>query len=419
MDRDIKPHVRRRIVMARSLRAVVLVLASAAVVVWLVGMLRPNLKRSRIRTAQVERGTLEAVINASGTVEPATEQAVTSPIDARVLRIRHQPGATVVAGEPILDLDVGGARLDLHALDEKIARAKTRQKELELELAEKMIDLRRRESLRKLDVQQLTYELAQNRQLHDEGLTSQATLRQSETRLEKARIEAVSIDESTTNAQAAMATRIANVDSELRSLLSERDEARRLLDRATTRAERGGVLTWVVAEEGVTVRAGDVVARIADLSSFRVDATASDLHAGRLHRGLDVRIPFGDRGRPEHSLNGTIAAVYPAVENGKVRFRIDLEESHDPRLQASLRVDVLVVIERLNNVLTVEKGPFVRGSGPQEVFVVDGDVARRRSVQLGLAGHQQYEIVDGLAVGDEVIVSDVARVSHLTEVTLQ
>ena len=63
---------------------------------------------------------------------------------------------------------------------------------------------------------------------------------------------------------------------------------------ATAASDRRGVLTWVVPSEGMAVHRGDELARIADLSAFRVEATVSDVHASRLVAGLPVTVRSGD-----------------------------------------------------------------------------------------------------------------------------
>src|SRR4029077_18222206 len=83
----------------------------------------------------------------------------------------------------------------------------------------------------------------------------------------------------------------------------------RLLDLSTTKSDRKGVLTWVLSQEGALVRRGDVIARIADLSSFRVDGSVSDVHAGQLRPGMSAVVRINDE-----SLDGTISEVFPTVE---------------------------------------------------------------------------------------------------------
>src|SRR5690606_31766450 len=109
----------------------------------------------------------------------------------------------------------------------------------------------------------------------------------------------------------------------------------RLLELATTKSDRAGVLTWVVSDEGALVRRGDVLARIADLSSFRIDATVSDIHAATLHSGQTVFVRIDD-----HTVDGVVQEVYPAVENGTVRFMVGLVGESAVELRPSLRVDL-------------------------------------------------------------------------------
>jgi HlyD family secretion protein len=187
------------------------------------------------------------------------------------------------------------------------------------------------------------------------------------------------------------------------------------LQRSSTRADRSGVLTWVLDEEGATVRQGDVLARIADLEHFRVEATVSDIHSSRLSAGQRVRVALG----PSHRLEGSIESIHPAVEQGTQRFSVALEGDPDSALRPNLRVDVFVVTDRGDDVLKVAKGPFANGAGRQPVFVVHGDVAERQSVVLGLSGIDSYEVVSGLTEGDEVIVSDMRDYSHLERIGLR
>ena len=414
MDRELKPATRHRRIFKGWLRAVLVAAVALFALVWLTGMLKPTLKHHRIRTSTVERGTFEAVITASGVLQPATEQVLSSPIDARVIRVLHQPGTYLEAGQAILELDVSRSRLELASLDERIEQAENRRRERELELQESLIDLSSRQELRGLDVEELTYQVQQNRELFDQGLISEAVLRQVETQLKKARIEQRTLGDSMGNARRTAEAQLARLDSEIRALRREQDEARRQLDLATTQAERSGVLTWVVDEEGATIRTGDVLARLADLDSFRVEATVSDIHASRLAPNQPVYISVG-----EARLDGRIARVLPAMESGTARFWVHLEEPGHDRLRSNLRVDVLVVTERKDAALIVRKGPYVSGTGPQEVFVMRGVKAERRQARLGLSGYEHYEVLDGLAEGDEVVVSDVSHVIHLDEVEIR
>jgi HlyD family secretion protein len=115
-----------------------------------------------------------------------------------------------------------------------------------------------------------------------------------------------------------------------------------------------------------------------------------------------------------------VSGILPTVEEGTVRFNVDLDEASHPLLRHNLRVDVLVVTGRRKDVLRVPRGPYIRGGGDRHaVFVVDDDHALRTDVTIGLAGHEFYEVVDGLEEGDEVIISDVRNYIHANRLRLK
>jgi HlyD family secretion protein len=196
------------------------------------------------------------------------------------------------------------------------------------------------------------------------------------------------------------------------SLDKEAAQAQRLLDLSTTKSDRDGVLTWALSQEGALVRRGDVIARIADLSSFRVDGTVSDVHAGRLRAGMPMVIRVNDV-----DLRGTVTEVYPTVENGVIRFTASLEEPAHAGLRPSLRGDVVIVTDRKPRGLKVKRGPFANDA--RQAFVVRGDRAVRVPIELGLAGLDDIEVVSGVSEGDELIISDMKDYIHLTEIRVR
>jgi HlyD family secretion protein len=201
---------------------------------------------------------------------------------------------------------------------------------------------------------------------------------------------------------------------ELATARTEASEAERLLRLAALRAERDGVVTWTLTEEGGTIQRGEAVARVADLTSFRVDATLSDVHA----RSVAIGQPVVVRAADDQSA-GTVSNVLPKVENGVMTIQVALANSRNPLLRSNLRVDVLIITARKSRVLRLARGPFADGAGAREAFVVRGASAVRTSVELGLASFDHFEVVKGLAEGDEVIVSDMRNYQHLKEVRLR
>ena len=112
MDRELEAREvwgRRR---GRVAGAGLLVIVAGAAIAFVPSLLRPLVSRDRIRTARVERGPIEAVVQAAGSVIPAFESVLSSPVEARVVRLSKRPGDRVAVGEEILELDTSASRLD-------------------------------------------------------------------------------------------------------------------------------------------------------------------------------------------------------------------------------------------------------------------------------------------------------------------
>lgn len=414
MDRELDQSFQRRRMGRRLAWGAASLGLFVAVLVFLPGWLRPSVERDRIRTGVVDRGPIEGIVEASGTVIPAFEGVLSSPVDARVEKILKRPGETVRAGEEILRLDTSQYRLALETLEDNLAKKGNEQEQIRLGLDKSLRELRGRIESARLDAEASEYRAEQNRKLRKDGLVSEQTLKASEIEARKARIELSKLEDSVEDERRAAQARVQGLNLDLQTLYKERANALRQLDLATTRSDRAGVLTWVIPQEGATIRTGEVIARIADLDSFRVEAMVSDVHSSRLATGLPVRVMID--GQP---LSGRLSTVYPTIENGAVKFAVDLDDPRHPKLRNNLRADVLVVTASRTGALRVPKGPFSQGSASDAVFVIDGNHAVRRTVRFGVTGYDHYEVLDGLSEGEEVILSDMSDYAHLQQVSLK
>ena len=413
MDRALDPEVLRRAHRRRAGAVGLTVTALVLLLVLVPGWLRPSVRRSAIRTARVERGPVEAVLQASGNAVPALERALSSPVDARVERILKRAGESVVAGDEIVALDTSAARLDLGRLEDRVAQKASEERQARLALDADLASHESRAESRRLESSIASYRADQQRKLRAEGLASDEALRAAEVEAQKAAIEVEQAQRAIAAARQAGEAKIAGLALDLGILRKERDEARRLLEQATARADRDGVVTWVVPQEGAALRRGDVMARVADLGSFRIEATVSDVHSSRLASGQAARVVLG-----EATLAGRVTSVNPTIENGVLRFTVELDEPRSAALRNNLRVDVAVVTGRAAQALRVARGGFVDDGG-ESLFVVEGGRAVRRPARLGLLGYDTVEIQSGPQEGDEVILSDMKDYAGLDELRLR
>lgn len=415
MDREIDVSFRRRRIWRRIIVATGLLALSAAFFIWGPRLIQPSIARTRIRTAKVDLGALEATITAAGNVVPEFEQVISSPVNARVLKIRQRPGALLTSGQAIIELDLNESRLAIAKLDQQLELKQNQQAQAKLELENTLITLQSQWEIKNLEHKAAKAATARNRTLRQEGLLSEERLREVELAEEKADFELQQLAAAQRNAQASTGTQLEGLALEMKTLAGERSEAQRQLELATTKADRKGVLTWVVNEEGATVQKGQVLARIADLSSFRVEATISDVHANRLAVGLPAQVKLND----QTTLAGAVARINPTVNNGVITLTVNLDDKAHELLRANLRADVFIATARKDRVLRIKRGPFASGEGLRDVFVIRGDAAIKTPVRFGIAGAEHYEVIEGLLAGDEVIISDMTDYQHVKEVKLK
>lgn len=401
MDRPIETSVRRRAQLRRWLPALAVIVLLASGLVWGADLLRPSIRRDRVRTTRVESGPLEASLTASGTVVPAIEHVISSPIDARVLAVLRRVGDQLKGGDPIVRLDTSDSELVAEKLRQNIALKNNEQARTRLTLESQLIELDGQITSKDLELQALKAALASNQALAKEGLLSQEALRESELKAAQAAVDLGRLRQSRINAEATNRAQLDGLTLEMQSLRAEDAQQRRLLELTTTKSDRDGVLTFVLDEEGALVRKGDVVARVADLTAFRVEATTSDVNASRILPGQPVSVRLDTL-----VTTGRVSVVEPQMQNGALRFEVALDEPDATWLRSNLRVDVQVITDRKPRVLRVARGPFAQGGGAQQVFVLRNDRAYRTPVRLGVSNFDWFEVVEGLAAGDEIIASD-------------
>lgn len=401
MDREIAPEVRRRRVMRRS--AVVLIAVAAAAFCLAAGIrwLRPSIRRGEVRIARVERGAVDATLQAAGTVIPLVEQVVSSPVEARILRIGRRAGDRVRPGDELLTLDTSQSRLEADRLGERVAQKESESAQLRLRLEETLASLEAQLEQKRLDATIVQYTSQQKTRLGEAGLASQQDVLAAAASAKKSEIEIRQLQEAIVRSRRSAQAQLAAAANDVAIVRRERDESRRQLGLAMLRADRAGILTSVVSEEGATVRKGDVLARIADLSAYRIVATISDIHAAKLSRGMRARMRLDGAAL----VDGIIDSIDPRIENGIVRFYVSLDQPSHARLRNNLRVDVHVIAAQRNDVLRIARGSLGQ-SDVEEVFVIRGDRAVRARVRYGLAGLDTIEITSGAAEGDAIVISN-------------
>src|SRR5690606_12395577 len=232
------------------------------------------------------------------------------------------------------------------------------------------------------------------------GAVAQVDLANAEDRLKNAEIALASAREDDD-----LQVQGAGLDTRNRKLLAERqravvDELRRQVEALTLRSPFDGQVGQVQVAQRTNVEANAPVPTVVDLSEFEVETRVPESFA----RDLGIGMPAQVRSANE-TYAAQVSAVSPEVVNGEVAARVRFSEEQPPGLRQNQRLSVRILLDRRDDVLMVERGPFLEQEGGRFAYVVDGSRAERRPIVTGAVSLNAVEIVDGLREGERVVVS--------------
>jgi len=413
MDTDVSQQVsarRKRKFIGIAIVSVILLFLAIALLRYTV---KSSLKKSSITTAVVEKGNVENTITATGEVLPEFEQTLTSPINASVQKIILDAGSPVKAGQSLLTLDKSSSQMDYEKLKFQLASKQNDIKKLKLQLDKSFYDIKSSNDIKQLRINSLEAEVENTKRLFKAGGGTREDIEKAELELKVARLEKQQLENEIKSKQQTM--QVEMKEAEIAASIQESDlhELERKLQLADIIASREGVVTWVNKNIGSAIREGDALARIADLSSFKVQGSISDNYLDQLKRGMTAIIRIN-----EVQVRGSVINIQPSIQNGIVSFDIQLDERNNKLLRPNMKVDVYLVTNSQTNVMRVANGPAFKGASPQDIFIVSNGKAERRSVHTGMSNFDYIEVKDNLKPGDVIITSDMSEYKNVNEITI-
>lgn len=397
----LKRKKQRQMVMG-ALGVVALILISA----WVMNLkpAAPTVDENQAWTGKVVRGPLVREVKGSGTLVPEDIRWIPATTQGRVERILLQPGTQVTPDSVILELSnpdliqqVTAAELNWKsaqaALENKKAQLATERLQLETAVADAQSDL---------EQQQLQYTADQ--ELNKLGLLAPIQLKQSEARVQRAQ-NALDLNTKRLNMNREVEkSQIAPQESDVTRLKATYELQKQNLADLQVKAGMTGVLQVVPVEVGQQVGGGTNVARVANPSRLKAQIRVSETQTRDVRVGQTAVIDTRT-GKVE----GIVARIDPSAQNGTVGVDVTLQGDLPPGARIDLSVDGTIELERLDDVLKVQRPSFSQDNQTIQLYRVGADnEAVRVRVQLGVSSVAEVQIIEGLNEGDEVVLSDMS-----------
>lgn len=405
----------------RLRRTIMLVGAVAAIILVTLGIrtiepAAPPVRRETLWIDSVKRGAMVLEVRGPGTLVPVDIRVVSAPVEGRVERIPALPGATVQADTVLLELTDPEVEQAAVEAESQLRAAEADFEDLRAQLESQLLNQQALASAASSAAEEAKLQAEADEVLAKDGIIPEINLKRSRLRAtqtnKQSTIETQRYRQSQRSNEAQLAAQRARVD-QMRALYSLR---RRQLDSLTVRAGISGVLQELPMQVGERVAPGAPLARVARPENLKAELRIPEGQARDVVRGMQASIDTRNG-----VVRGRVFRVAPSAQEGSVIVDVTFDGPLPRGARPNLSVDGTIQLDRLDNVLYIGRPAVGQSGDTVQLFkLVKGtNEAVRVPVRLGRSSVTTMEILSGLEVGDEVILSDTSAQDDFDRIRLE
>jgi len=413
-----KEVARRKLI--RRIIIIALLVAAIPLITWGLSRLKPaapSVDRATVWIDSVKRGPMVRDVRGLGTLVVEQYMWIPAEFDSRVEKINFLPGATLHNNDVLMVLSNHDMELAAKDLEWQIKAAQANLENLRVTLETQQLAQKATTEQVKSDMEQAELQADRDSQLTKLGLKSDLDTKLSVAKYQELKgryaLSKQQLDISDKAIQAQMDAQ----KVEIEKLQAAYELKKQQVEQLTIRSAADGTLTQLGAtatplEVGMRVAPGTILAKIAQPKKLKATLKIPETQVKDVAIGQAASIDTRNGIIPGH-----VSRIDPAAVNGTVDVDVTLEGALPPGARPDLSVDGTITLEKLTDVVYVGR-PVVGQPGAKiTLFKLDGDgkEAQRVPVSLGRSSVNNIEVVDGLKVGDQVILSDMSSQTRITE----
>jgi len=404
---------------AQSAKRRVLIAAGAVALLAVAGALvstyrgsDQSVSGSRLRIAEVTRGTLVRDASVNGRVVAAISPTLysTSP---SIVTLKVAAGDTVTRGQVL-------AELESPDLTDELKREKSSYQQLEAEVARQQILAKKQKLLaqREADTAEIDRLSAQRTLERYEAVAQVGIIAKID--YQKAKDALSSAEIRARHASKAAALENEDVGLALKTKVNELDRqrlsmanAQRRVDELTVRAPVNGFIGTLSVQNRSVVAANAALMTLVDLSRLEVELEVPETYVDDMGLGMTAEIEINGA-----TATGKLSALSPEVVKNQVLARVRFDGVQPKGLRQSQRVSARLLIEEKPNVVMLPRGPFVESEGGRFAYVVKDGIAVRTPISVGAISISGVEILSGLKPGDKVVIAGTDSFNNAARVSI-
>lgn len=366
-----------------------------------------------MRFAKVTRGDLLRDLSVQARVVASLSPTLFSAGQG-IVTLRTRAGAQVRQGDVLAIVD---SKELVAALDQahsallsgraELDRQKiiSRQTQLRAQQQVDLLTLRLAAAKRQLERVERTFK---------EGLSNQADY---ETAQDNVRIAAMELEQARSElglSRETLGFEVATREQQVRRFESVAGELQKRVDDLTIRAPFDGMVATVAVQDRDAVAPNQPVVTIVNLESLELEIGLPEEYTNETAIGTPAAISFLGRDYP-----GRVTAISPEVINNQVVATVTFDGEKPQGLKQNQRLTTRLTFESRRDVVKVARGPFLDAENNRAAYVVDGQMATRREIEIGATSVSEVEIVRGLKEGESIVLSDTSSFENAKTVMLR
>lgn len=174
-------------------------------------------------------------------------------------------------------------------------------------------------------------------------------------------------------------------------------------DNTLVKAPIGGIATVVTAEVGTLASAQTPIAQIANIDTLDLIASINEMQVNKLkvNDKVEVMVPALDK----EIFTGTITNISSVMEDRLKAYPVTITlNNKEHKIKAGMYAEVEVVTDVQKDALIIPAQAVINRDGSSTVYVVEEDKALQKEVVTGLSNGKETVIIEGLELGEEVII---------------
>jgi HlyD family secretion protein len=373
----------------------------------------PTVERATVWVDSVKRGPMVRQVRGLGTLIPEDILWIPAQTDGRVEQIMVRAGsqAQVKPDTVILKLSNPELQLALSDAEWQVKAAEANLTDLRVKLEQLRLDQKSNAAKVQSEYVKAKLEADLEQKLGSNGLTSELKMKLTRATADELgnryEIEKKRVEISGESMEAQMAAQQVQVEKLRAAWQLKKDQVAQLYVRAGTTGvlQQLGASPLTPIEVGQRVTTGTILAKVVQPWKLKAELKIAETQAKDITIGQVASIDTRNG-----VVAGSVSRIDPAVQNGTVTVDVRLEGELPQGARPDLSVDGTIELERLNDVLYVGRPVIGQPNSMVGLFKLDPQTkeANRVTVRLGRSSVNTIEVLDGLKVGDQVILSDMS-----------